>query len=265
LPRRLGLAITSAIAVFFRWSHPSVVRIVHRNLAGIETALGRPFDPLLVPEVFHHFARSVYEFVSLPHRSNEELLARFQVVRGEEHLERREGEGMLVLSAHLAGWEMGGAWLATRLGGFHTVALDHPSARVTEYFTRRRARRGIQVHPLGSSYRNLKEALGRGEVVALLTDRTFGRGGRTVAFFGRPARFPTGYLHLAAETGARVVPLFARRVGNRTEVRVESPFTVSPGSEGEALGRVVRLLESHVARAPEQWARFTPIWEDEGD
>jgi len=265
LPRWLGLKITATVALIFRWTHPKVVRIVERNLERIEKAMDRPYDPLMVPEVFQAFARSVYEFVSLPHRSTTEILARYKVVRGGEYLHRREGEGLLILSAHLAGWEMGGAWLAQHLGPFHTVALEHPSARVTRYFTERRAQRGIIVHPLGRSYRPLLEALQRGETVVLLCDRLFGSSGTEVEFFGHKAKFPDGYLRLALEARARVLPIFARRVGSLTELRVEKPLRVEEGKERETLQTIVTLLESHVARNPEQWARFTPLWEEECD
>ncbi len=265
LPRWLGLKITFWVAVIFRWTHPQTVRIVEHNLEGIERAMGRPYDPLMVPEVFDAFARSVYEFVSLPHRSTTEILQRYRVVRGEEFLHRRLGEGLLILSAHLAGWEMGGAWLAENLGPFHTVALEHPSKKVTEYFTQRRAQRGIIVHPLGRSYRPLLEALQRGETVVLLCDRNFASGGTSVEFFGREAKFPDGYLRLARESGARILPIFARRVGSSTELRIEEPLRVEEGGEGECLRKIVGLLEKHVGRNPEQWARFTPIWEEESD
>lgn len=262
-PRWLALRITSVIAVIFRWTHPKTVRIVERNLQGIEATLGRPYDPLMVAEVFQAFARSVYEFVSLPHHSTAEILQRYRVVRGGEYLCHDEGEGLLIISAHLAGWEMGGAWLAQKLGPFHTVAMQHPSQRVAEYFTKRRARRGIIVHPLGSSYRPLLQALKNGEVVVLLCDRSFSASGKVVQFFGRPACFPEGYLRLAEEAGVPVLGVFGRRVGSMTELRVEAPFRVKRGGREEALGKVVGLLEHHVARAPEQWARFTPIWEND--
>lgn len=264
-PRWFGLRITSLIAVFFRWTHPATVSAVEDNLKQIELHLGRPYDPLMVPEVFQHFARSVYEFISLPHRSTTEVLERFRIVRGAERLRKPEGEGLLVVSAHLAGWELGGAWLARTLGRFHTVALEHPEPRVTEYFTRRRARRGIIAHPLGQSYRTLLKALREGEIVVLLCDRSFSRGGELVPFFGRPARLPDGYLRLAAEAGVPVLPLFARRVGSVTEVRVEEQFRVDRDEVDLCLRRMVALLEHHVSRAPEQWARFTRVWGESDD
>ncbi len=264
-PRWFGLRVTALIAVFFRWTHPETVRAVSSNLRQIESHLGRPFDPLMVPEVFQHFARSVYEFISLPHRSTTKVIERFRVVRGEERLHRVEGEGLLVVSAHLAGWELGGAWLAKTLGPFHTVALVHPEPRVSEYFTRLRAKRDIIAHPLGHSYRILVEALRAGETVVLLCDRNFTRGGRVLPFFGRPARLPDGYLRLAAEADAKVLPLFARRTGSVTEIRVEEGFKVDKNHIDESLEHMVKLLEHHVGRAPEQWARFTPVWEEDSD
>ena len=145
------------------------------------------------------------------------------------------------------------------------MALEHPSERVTRYFTERRAQRGIIVHPLGRSYRPLLEALQRGETVVLLCDRVFSGSGSEVEFFGKMAKFPDGYLRLAVESGAPLLPIFARRVGSLTELRVEKPLWVKEGEERQTLQTIVALLENHVARNPEQWARFTPIWEEESD
>ena len=67
------------------------------------------------------------------------------------------------------------------------------------------------------------------------------------------------------ESGAPLLPIFARRVGSLTELRIEKPLLVEKGKERETLQAIVAHLEDHVARNPEQWARFTPIWEEEND
>jgi lauroyl/myristoyl acyltransferase len=57
----------------------------------------------------------------------------------------------------------------------------------------------------------VREALGRGRIVALLIDQDTRGAGVFVPFFGRPARTPPGPAVLALRAGAPVLTVFIRR------------------------------------------------------
>jgi lauroyl/myristoyl acyltransferase len=218
----------------------------------------------LVGEVFRHFAICFADLISTNRREArpERLLTR---VEGDAHLLRvlADGRGLVLVTAHLGNWELGGRLIAARLRRPTHVVVAAEADPGVERFLRggespiRFVRRGDPRAMLA-----LVGALRRGEVVALQGDRALGtRGDVTVDFFGAPAAFPLGPFVLARAAGVAVVPAFCLLDANhRYTVVVEESFRVAAGEEVEALGRWARVLEAAVRRAPEQWFNFFDVW-----
>jgi phosphatidylinositol dimannoside acyltransferase len=115
----------------------------------------------------------------------------------------------------------------------------------------------------------LTAALRRGALVALVLDRDVSGTGEPVEFFGVPTRLPTAAVLLGLRTGAPLVPTFAYRLRDaRLLVTARPAITLTRGPRGlrvdlqQGLHVVARLLEEGIARAPEQWVVFEPIWKD---
>jgi KDO2-lipid IV(A) lauroyltransferase len=114
----------------------------------------------------------------------------------------------------------------------------------------------------------LTAALRRGAVVALVADRDVSGTGQPVEFFGAPARLPTGAVLLGLRTGAPLVPVFAQRLRDaRLFVSARPAVTLTHTRAlrddlQQGLHVLARLLEEGIARAPEQWVVFEPIWKD---
>ena len=142
------------------------------------------------------------------------------------------------------------------------------------FMARVRSVSGVRLVGLEVARRELRAALGRGELVGLIGDRDIVGSGVSVPFFGAPAPLPVGAALLAIESGAPIHVAAVRRLrGERYAGRLE---TILPPSGAHAAGpgarraRVEALLaeeaaafERLVADAPEQWwAVFFPIWPD---
>ena len=142
------------------------------------------------------------------------------------------------------------------------------------FMLRVRSVSGIRLVALEVAHRELRAALGRGELVGLIGDRDVLGSGVSVPFFGAPAPLPIGAALLAIESGAPIHVAVVRRLrGERYTGRLE---TILPPSGAHAVGpgarraRLEALLaeeaaafERLVADAPEQWwAVFFPIWPD---
>jgi len=187
-----------------------------------------------------------------------------------EYLDR--GQGVILLGAHLGSWELGGQ-LLNRLGKtVNVVILEKDEARMRRLFERALAARTFKLvatdgHPLRSI--PIAAALRRGEIVALLGDRTFGGTDVRVPFLGGSARFPAGPYLLAAMTGAPVFQTFAvrERLGHyrffahpakhipRATVRAGTEVLVPYATE-----YAQRL--AHAARQyPFQWFNIFPFWD----
>lgn len=216
--------------------------------------------------VIMNFARCILVFLKIPTYEWSALKARCDL-SGFERAVAALGERpvFIVVSAHVGPWELGGLCLS-RLGyKVHTAALDHPSKRVTRFYDEQRRRVGVAGHPLGNAFENLQEALEKKEIVALLTDRAYGKARRPNSLFGVESEFPIGYLLLSVRCNVPVVTgAILLESGDRFRY-VHGGVHFPPGEGGEiekvdflqakCLGDFEKIIEAH----SEQWFRFTPL------
>jgi lauroyl/myristoyl acyltransferase len=177
--------------------------------------------------------------------------------------------GFIIAGPHVGPWELAGVCL-TALGlKVHTVAFDHPSSRVTEFFDRRRSRAGIVCHPVGNSLPALAAALERGECVALLIDRAYGKSRRSFTMFGRNVGLPSGHVALAVRCRVPVltaVCVFRDDGGLRFVYRGPHYPDLAQGEEAafEGLHRRCRVdMEEFIGACPDQWFHFAEFGVEE--
>ena len=182
------------------------------------------------------------------------------------------GQGIILLGAHVGSWEIA-SHLLGRLGKpVNVVVLEKEEARIRRLFD----------HALASKMFNLiatdgpplraipiAAALRRGEIVALLGDRSFGGADVSVPFLGGPARFPAGPFLLAAATGAPIFQTFVvrERPGRYRFFSFPANFI-----SRDILRAGTTALRPHVAQYaarladvarqyPFQWFNIYPFWE----
>jgi phosphatidylinositol dimannoside acyltransferase len=197
-----------------------------------------------------------------------------------EHIEhwRRlvdSGRGVVLVTGHIGNWEMASTLPEAQEGRrIHVVReeeMDPEAQAFVEERLRRRAGAGYTTHFAADADPRLglklREALDRGEVVALQGDRPR-RGGRTVpaVLFERPYRVPAGPLALARQAEVPLLPAFVFRTGRRRYVvRFGEPVVVARGGdrEGElaaAAREVAAAVEGAVRFRPHQWFVFRELW-----
>jgi KDO2-lipid IV(A) lauroyltransferase len=216
--------------------------------------------------VIMNFARSILVFLKMPHYHWDELKERVDFSEFDRAVAELGGKPVFVLaSAHVGPWELGGLCVSRRGFTVHTVALAHPSGHVTRFFDRRRRRVGVHAHPLSGAYPALREAVDRGEIVALLIDRAYGKSRKKHRFFGVESELPIGHLVLSVRCGVPVITgIIVFEDGGR--FRYVHGGTHQPPASGEESDRLEalqdrcvedlqRLLRDH----SEQWFRFVPL------
>lgn len=262
LPRPLRLRAAQAVAAAAGRRFPEEHGVVRRTLARVLDGAAPASLDALVSEVFRNFAVCFTDLITTNRgRGVAGLLAGLE---GAEHLAAAErmGRGLVVLTAHLGNWELGGRLLAgTMTRRTHVVVAPEQDVAVerflrgngpVRFLTRRRPTDALP----------LVAALRRNEVVALQGDRALGgRGDRRQPFFGAPAPFPLGPFVLARAAGAPVLPAFCvLRADRRYTISIGEPWTVSARGEADALAHWVRVLEAMVRRHPTQWFNFYDVW-----
>lgn len=267
LPRRFSYWLGLRIADLYFWRRATARQAVMSNLQRIFAARGiTPATTALsgfARKTFQHFGKYLVDFFRFA-RLTESELRRFVNLENAEALREASarGKGVLVVTAHLGNWEVGGAVIAALGYPLNAVALPQPSKRLDRLFNEQRASRGIRVLPLGHAAFSIVRCLKRGEIVALLGDRNFNHQTERYEFFGAPALLPRGPAWLAAQTGAPLVPSFLLRQEDDTFLlRCHPPiYPEEAGSEAAIRAAWLAALEKEIAAAPWQWFIFDDFW-----
>ena len=228
-------------------------------------------------DVFHHyhtFARTlvdrIYTFAGQHHRLDIQ-------VHGLEILERhnQSGQGCLLVSAHLGGFELIRA-IGRERHGFRVKALIHGEStpRITSLFRRLNPGLFDDFIYMGSpnALIGLDEHTRQGGLVAVLGDRSV-RGDKRVRcqFFGEPAWFPEAPVMLARILKVPMVMFVCLNRGDgRYEVWFEELAAIpeAPRSERGQLTQTIMQrfadrLEHYTRLSPYNWFNFYDFWQDE--
>jgi len=241
--------------------------IVYGNLRAIFPDKNEEEIACLAKEVFINFAKYLADFFRFE-KIDKKFLAENVKVTGMENLDEalKRGKGAIALSAHIGNYELGGAVISLLGYKFNAVALDHDNKLINDFFIGQRARTGVQVISLRSALRSCFEALGRGEVLALLGDRDFSNRGIVTDFFGKKTMIPKGPAAFSVKIGVPIVPGFLLRMPDDTfELRFDKPISYSTTGDREADEKKVtdlciKVIEDYIRRYPSQWYMFRRFW-----
>ena len=203
----------------------------------------------------------------LPALDLDDIVSRFVISEGEEHLRAASarGKGVVIALPHVGSWEWGGAYLAN-LGFPMTAvaeALDPPE--LFEHFRAKRHAIGLNIEPLDERAGTvLLQTLAAGGVVGLLCDRDIQGNGIPTQFFGETVSIPAGPATLALRTGATLLAAACYSgPGDGHHAVITGPIDAQrQGKLREDVHRVTQLvaneLEGLIRRAPEQWHVLQP-------
>jgi lauroyl/myristoyl acyltransferase len=178
------------------------------------------------------------------------------------------GRGVILASAHTAGWDIAGAKLSAVQAGEVVVVMERErDGQARKLHDRARQAAGVRVVHAGHDplaalplLRHLRVDKG---VVAMKFDRTApGMRTRTATFLGEPWQVPEGIFRLAALSGAPILPCFTRRLGFlEYEFVTKEPFHVPRKASDEELDEAAQhlasLLERFARKNPDQWFKFS--------
>jgi KDO2-lipid IV(A) lauroyltransferase len=258
---------------YFRM-RPKYIQAVRANLAVIQ---GKPADSdpvrrLADGMVSSHFSAWI-DFLHFASRPPEESARLVESVMGFSRIveARQHGKGVLLLTAHLGNWEVGGFMLAQVKMPIHVVLVPDIFPGVERARRKLHERAEVVEIPVDRSFAPtlaVMRALEANGIVAMQGDRDFNNTGLAVPFFGRESYFPRGPLRVAMATGATVLPAFIVQMPDgRYRAVVEEPLEVTRSSDRDAaladnIRRYATILERYVREFPEQWYCFYPFWDD---
>ncbi|MEA3328576.1 MAG: lysophospholipid acyltransferase family protein [Candidatus Omnitrophota bacterium] len=217
--------------------------------------------------VFRNFAKSLTEFLRFG-KMDAQFLKRFVKIEGIRYFDQAlaRGKGVIAITAHLGNWELPAAVVSFLGYPLNVVTLPHRNRLVDNFFTEKRTINGIKVIPVGSSVKMSLSALRNNQILVLVGDRNFSKGGVETDFFNKPALMPAGIATLSLRFGSPIVPGFMIREKDDTfKLTFEKPIIYQPtGKRKQDLKNITReylkVLEKYIAGFPEQWSIFSKVW-----
>ena len=214
-------------------------------------------------ENFRNFGRYIVDFFHYD-RMTPNSVERLAEIENPEalRLAHKAGRGVLLASAHLGNWELGGAILHALGYPITAVAYPQRTRKTHELFQAQRRRRGVNILTFGEAARGVLRAVKRGDLIGVLSDRDYTLNHEPVLFFGAPARLPSSPARISMRTGAPILPTFLiRREAGRFLLRFYDPlFPEEFKSQNDLRLRLTAILESEVSRNPSQWYIFDDFW-----
>lgn len=268
LPRRFAYWVGLRIADRFYASDRRGREAVLSNFRQILAAQGihASEDTLrhMARKNFQNFGKYLVDFFKFARFDLNEV-NRLVSLEHLDYLEEAErlGRGVIMVTAHLGNWELGGAVLTALGRRLNAVFYPERAGKVNELFEKHRTRRGMRLIPFGRAARGVLQALKSREHVAMLADRDYtAHHDEPLLFFGRPARLPSGPARIAVKTGAPIVPTFLVRQHDDTFLlRMHPPIV--PAADTSVLDircRIRDAMEAEIARHPLQWFMFDDFW-----
>ena len=204
---------------------------------------------------FKMLGRSALELSKLVWGTDKDLLAMIHVA-GIEHLLALKSTPVIALAPHFIGLNFGGIRVAHECPGTASIYSRQKNPVLDDIFLRARTRFGDPV--LVSRQEGLRavvRTIRAGHPFYFLPDMDFGaRDSVFVPFFGVPTATITAMPRIAALTGARILPVVTRQVGDGYEVRFYPPWDDYPTGNVEAdVRRMNAFIEERVLEMPEQY------------
>lgn len=272
LGRPAGDALLTPITAWFVLASPAA-RAASREFLG--RVLGRPARTREVWRHFRAFAAAILDRVFLLAGRTQGFDIR---VSGLVLLEGAlaGGRGAILLGAHLGSFEVLRVFGRTAPVAVRALMFRANAGALTSLLAELDPALAAAVIEIGApgAMLEVRDSLGRGEMVGILADRSPGAG-RMVAvpFLGAAARFPAGPFILAGVLDAPVLLFWGIRTGpRRYEIRFErfaDRIRLERRSRQADLSRVVGLYAERLAdmacRHPYNWFNFFRFWEVSSD
>ena len=204
---------------------------------------------------FKMLGRNALELSKMVWSSDTELLDMIHV-EGLEHLKAAAGRPIIGLAPHFIGLNMGGIRVAYEYPGTASVYSRQKNPVLERVFLKARMRFG-NPHLVSrqEGLRSIVRVIRSGKPFYFLPDMDFGpRDSIFSTFFGVKTATITTLPRLAQLTGAAVIPVVTRQVGDGYVVRFYPEWKDYPTGDIEAdVRRMNEFIEDRVREMPEQY------------
>jgi KDO2-lipid IV(A) lauroyltransferase len=269
LPRGLARFFGIGIGYLVYFFHGRLRRVGMRNLAMAMPSTTKRGRAQIIRGVFRTLGRQLADFCQLPDYNSKNIDS-LAVYEGFENFEAADsrGKGVLFLTAHLGGWEIGSFAHAVHGHPMKVVVRPLDNPYLDKLVHRSRTLHENKTFDKNEFARGLLAAMRKSETVGVLMDQNMTPPqGVFVNFFGIPACTPSGIARVAMRTDAAVVPAFTiwDQVIGKYRVHFDPAVTLIRTGNDEAdvianTAKFTKIIEDFVRRYPDQWLWVHKRW-----
>jgi len=269
LPRPIAIAAGKFLGLLAYVVMSRLRKVGIRNLQIAFPQMTEKQRRRIVFQLFQGLGRELAEFCMFP-RYSAENARKVATYDGFENYEaaRAAGRGVLLLTAHIGGWEIGSFVHSIFGNPIKIVVRRLDNRKVDALVDRYRTLHGNETFAKEDFARGLLAAMKAGETVGILMDTNMTPPqGVFVDFFGVPACTASGMGRVALRSGASVVPAFTiwDKQLKKYRVRFDPALQlVSTGDdESDAVANTAlftRVIEEYATKYPEQWLWVHRRW-----
>jgi KDO2-lipid IV(A) lauroyltransferase len=272
LPRRVAHALGLAVGRLVYRLHARLRRVGERNLEMAFPEKTPAERAQLLRGVFASLGHLLAELPRIPSYTAQ-TVSRVAVHENLENFldAERRGKGVLFLTAHIGGWEVGAAMHSLLGHPLHVVMRPLDNPRLDRLARELRCCHGNRVIEKHNFARGAMQALKRGETVGVLMDTNMTPPeGIFCDFFGIKACTTSAIARLALHTGAAVVPAFTLwdEEQHRYRIHFEPMIEMIHGSDDDVAANTQRfndVIEAAIRRHPSQWLWVHRRWKTRPD
>lgn len=268
LPKRIAELVTRGIARFLYYT---VYRTAARNhLENLKVAFRNEKSPLELKKInknaLYNFAIVLYEHTIMG-RLNERNYPKY--LKGEmmENLfgAYNEGNGFIILSAHLGNYEWGAALMSFSGIPVSSISLEYKTPFIKNLYEKNRNKVGIRVFYIRKAFsgliRFLRETKG---TIAIAGDRNFDETSIVGKLYGKDTDIPKGAFFMASKLNIPIVLAFSlKEKDGLYHVYFEKGYKIRENEIQKGLDKYIPILEKYISKYPEQWYVFDRIWKEE--
>ena len=218
--------------------------------------------------IFKHLGTTLVEILQLVTYTEQDVIARMRLV-GEDHLQRAlaQKKGLIVVSAHMANWEFliqfGACFMQKPV---HGVAKKLRYQLLNKWVHWFRTRFGTNIIYKKGALPDMRQALRRGEIVALLVDQSKRREGVDVNFFGYRVPVTPAAAFLGLRCKSPILPIFCiREASGQLTIHVDQPLNLVWSGDLRAdvqanTQLITDAVELMIRKYPDQWFWVHKRW-----
>jgi Kdo2-lipid IVA lauroyltransferase/acyltransferase len=270
-PLKIAYRISCFVSTLYRLISIEDNRALSENIRVIFPDIDKKSLENIKNAIFANFGKYLVDFFRFS-LIDKGYIDKYVKIEGRHFLDNAltRGKGVIMSSAHLGNYELGGLVLSAMGIPIDVVALKHRHEKVDVFFTQQRLKKGIGVIPVGTAVRRCFKSLNQNRAVALVCDRDYFDNGYPVFFFNKKTIIPKGPAIFSRRHNCPIVPVFMVRNQDDTfTLKILKPIepVITDNEQADLMDitkRVIIVIEQMIKEYPQQWFVFKRFWEKMG-